>query len=291
MAATRALSNLHMMGLTPVLERQSKYFILHLGGRTDKVSLDRLKVARGVTPEVVAEPPRRRRPQVVAKLVDGRWMDELPLVLLGLRRAWREDSGFSAAELVFGAPLRLPGECLEPTPRDSTASHPLLRHLRDSLRGVAPPPADFHGDPPIHVPQNLATAKYVYMFMSGMTATRNLAKANYVYVRHGGHTVVPPPADFHGDPPVHVPQNLATAKYVYVRHGGHTGPLQPPYDGPYAVLERQSKYFILNLGGRTDKVSLDRLKVARGVTPEVVAEPPRRRRPQVVVQFDPKKKL
>ena len=39
-------------------------------------------------------------------------------------------------------------------------------------------------------------------------------------------------------------------------------PLAPLYCGPYLVLEQQNKFFRLQLGDRTDVVSVDRLKPA-----------------------------
>ena len=43
--------------------------------------------------------------------LDGpEWMDELPWVLLGLRSAWREGSSSMAAEMLYSAALRLPGQ-------------------------------------------------------------------------------------------------------------------------------------------------------------------------------------
>ncbi|KAI5720352.1 hypothetical protein M8J77_005348 [Diaphorina citri] len=42
----------------------------------------------------------------------ARWTDILPTVLLGNRAAWRDDFKASCAELVYGEPLRLPGEFL-----------------------------------------------------------------------------------------------------------------------------------------------------------------------------------
>ncbi|KAI0241039.1 hypothetical protein LSAT2_002963, partial [Lamellibrachia satsuma] len=38
------------------------------------------------------------------------WLDELPWVLLGIRTAPKEDLGCSSAELVYGAPLTVPGD-------------------------------------------------------------------------------------------------------------------------------------------------------------------------------------
>ena len=63
-------------------------------------------------------------------------------------------------------------------------------------------------------------------------------------------------------------------------------PWCPPYplnDGPFRVLERSAKYFSLDLGGRQDTVSIDRLKPAFldtdfGLNEETVA--PSAARPQ-----------
>ena len=69
----------------------------------------------------------------------SRWPEHLPWVLLGLRTAPKEDSGVSAAELVYGAALALPAEFLStaeppatkvppeaPAGRDSSHQTPLL---------------------------------------------------------------------------------------------------------------------------------------------------------------------
>nr|VZI18522.1 unnamed protein product [Spirometra erinaceieuropaei] len=45
------------------------------------------------------------------------WTDHLPLVPLGIRSAFIPDLDCSAAEMVFGATVRLPGELISPTPR------------------------------------------------------------------------------------------------------------------------------------------------------------------------------
>ncbi len=39
-------------------------------------------------------------------------------------------------------------------------------------------------------------------------------------------------------------------------------PLQPPYDGPFKVIDRKEKYFILDFGGHKNTVAIDRLKPA-----------------------------
>jgi hypothetical protein len=51
----------------------------------------------------------------------GRWTQALPLVFLGMRTAFKEDLQASVAELVYGEPLRIPGELLAASP---TTRHP-----------------------------------------------------------------------------------------------------------------------------------------------------------------------
>ena len=41
-----------------------------------------------------------------------RWTEVLPIVLIGIRSAWREDLKAIPADLVYGETLRLPGEFL-----------------------------------------------------------------------------------------------------------------------------------------------------------------------------------
>jgi hypothetical protein len=51
---------------------------------------------------------RQLKDAMRARLARADWFSHLPWVMLGLRAAPRENSGLSAAELVFGAPLTLP---------------------------------------------------------------------------------------------------------------------------------------------------------------------------------------
>ena len=65
----------------------------------------------------------------------------------------------------------------------------------------------------------------------------------------------------------HVPHALATATHVFVRHDATRKPLQPQYNGSYLVLDRSDKFFKLDITGRKDTVSIDRLKPAYFDTP------------------------
>ena len=67
---------------------------------------------------------------------------------------------------------------------------------------------------------------------------------------------------YHGNHPNQVPTDLAKTGFVYLRHGGTRHPLQRPYDGPFKIIKCQDKYFVIDKNGRTEKVSIDRLKSA-----------------------------
>ena len=92
------------------------------------------------------------------------WSENLALVLLGIRSSLKPDLGASAAELVYGAPLRLPGEFFSSA--DSTVPDPSsflsrLRQFSQSLRPIEPrPPPSSHV---FYVPAALDDCTHVYV--------------------------------------------------------------------------------------------------------------------------------
>ena len=56
-------------------------------------------------------------------------------------------------------------------------------------------------------------------------------------------------------------------QYVFIRRDSHRTPLQRPYEGPFKVLQLGEKNFTIDIGGRKDTVSVDRLKPAH-IDPE-----------------------
>ena len=70
------------------------------------------------------------------------WTESLPLVLLGIRTAVKEDLQFSTAELVYGTTLRLPGEFISPssvlTPSDHSDYVTRLRSFMAELKAKSP---------------------------------------------------------------------------------------------------------------------------------------------------------
>ena len=95
-----------------------------------------------------------------------------------------------------------------------------------------------------------------------------------------GNSFTPTPVH-HCFPQSFVPQGLMSARFVFLRHDAHRSPLRPPYDGPFRVLETGPKVFVLDMGGREERVAIDRLKPAHSILEDVVcpAQVPRRGRP------------
>ncbi len=60
---------------------------------------------------------------------------------------------------------------------------------------------------------------------------------------------------------------LLQAGHIYVRRCGTLPPLAPLYVGPYEVLKRSDKCFLLAVGGLEETVSIDRLNPPGGTRP------------------------
>nr|VZI09074.1 unnamed protein product [Spirometra erinaceieuropaei] len=85
------------------------------------------------------------------------WTDHLPLVLLVIRSALKPDLDCIAAELVFGATVRLPGEMISPTPQGAVEDPTnLLHRLRQFMRTLSPRPPRSSASPS-YLEKDLAT--------------------------------------------------------------------------------------------------------------------------------------
>jgi cleavage and polyadenylation specificity factor subunit 1 len=77
---------------------------------------------------------------------DQQWTKALPLVLLGIRTAFKADLQASVAELVYGEPLRITSELLTPTADPVDPAH-LITQLRQHMARLRPVPAARHASP------------------------------------------------------------------------------------------------------------------------------------------------
>lgn len=152
---------------------------------------------------------RSLKSALIARCDTCHWSTELPLVLLGIRTAVKEDLHCSPAELVYGQTLTLPGEMIIPSEIDHSTVNPLIQKLRTVMQGV--------------------------------THTHSR-------IRNEGT--------------IFVPKTLDSCTHVFVRVDKVKPPLTAPYIGPFEVIHKLRKYFIINKNGKHDSISIDRLKPA-----------------------------
>ena len=60
----------------------------------------------------------------------------------------------------------------------------------------------------------------------------------------------------------YVNSDLSSSSHVFIRQDAVKKPLEPPYRGPFPVLHRTNKFFSINIDGKHENVSIDRLKPA-----------------------------
>ena len=105
---------------------------------------------------------RHLKSALMARLTGPDWIDELPWVLLGIRTVPKEDLGCSSAEMVYGAPLTVPGDFM-PRGQDTDDVVHFLPRLREIVRKLAPRPPVPHGTKPSYVSTALADSRFVFV--------------------------------------------------------------------------------------------------------------------------------
>ncbi|KMQ86146.1 pol polyprotein [Lasius niger] len=90
------------------------------------------------------------------------WTEILPLVLLGLRTSYKDDIGTSAAEMVYGTTLRLPGEYFIP---GEQIQYPQLfaNKLREYMQTIRPKPTQHHTTKKAFIHQALNNCTHVFV--------------------------------------------------------------------------------------------------------------------------------
>lgn len=93
------------------------------------------------------------------------WVRSLPFVLLGMRSAFKEDLACTAAEMVYGECLRLPGEMLVADTGPSDIGNPsdFVTQLRQKMSAIRPIPASHHSKPSSFIFKDLSSATHVFL--------------------------------------------------------------------------------------------------------------------------------
>lgn len=114
------------------------------------------------------------------------WAEILPVVLMGIRAAWKEDLEVTAAELTFGQTIRLPGEFLGSTD-ERVPDNP--KDYVDELRKVVQklqPKIKRHGQATVFQFKDLKTATHVFLRRNIPTRVLQPAyKGPYQVIKNG----------------------------------------------------------------------------------------------------------
>ena len=86
----------------------------------------------------------------------------MPLVLLGICTAYKEDLQSSTAQLVYGEPLWVPGELLVPAAPKVEAST-IIQQLRRHMDQLRPTPAARHASPATFIHKDLRDSTHVFL--------------------------------------------------------------------------------------------------------------------------------
>jgi transposase InsO family protein len=87
---------------------------------------------------------RQLKSALRAKLHSTDWLSQLPIIMLGIRSAVKEDIGCSAAQMVFGSSPRLPGNFYKT--ETQMASEPFLRQLQQTISDCSFVNPKWHGN-------------------------------------------------------------------------------------------------------------------------------------------------
>ncbi|KAM0726708.1 Gag-Pol polyprotein [Formica fusca] len=94
-----------------------------------------------------------------------KWVDILPVVLMGIRAAWKEDLQATAAEMIYGEPIKLPGQFLQQNNELEIAdeTEDMLRQLKKNLQNLRPQEIKRHGQATPFIFQNMETASHAFL--------------------------------------------------------------------------------------------------------------------------------
>ena len=107
---------------------------------------------------------RQLKTALKCQSIPSNWVSALPLILLGIRTSLKGDLRCSAAELVYGTTLRLPGQFFD-TPKNESTSDPAgyLTKLRDSMQQLRATPTRLPKQRRVYVDQSLSSCTHIFV--------------------------------------------------------------------------------------------------------------------------------
>ena len=89
------------------------------------------------------------------------WVEILPVVLAGIRSAFKEDLKATAAEMIYGTGMRLPGEFFMSNGVEGSSD--FVTQLRNRMKQLRPSPVMRHGARKTFIFKELATSSHVFL--------------------------------------------------------------------------------------------------------------------------------
>lgn len=144
---------------------QGRQFNSHLFKSLTDLCGIRLRHTTAYHPQANGMVERFHRTLKAAIMAHGstRWTDVLPIVLLGVRTAWKEDIHCSAAEMVYGETLRIPGEFFHFNNSQLPQSADFVSQLKNYMSRLQPVPVSRHSQKSVFIHEDLKTAKYIFL--------------------------------------------------------------------------------------------------------------------------------
>lgn len=155
---------------------------------------------------------RQLKASLMARCNTTQWSTELPIVLLGIRSAVKEDLNCTAAEMVYGENLKLPGEIFVKNDSITPSPNEMINQLRSTMQNL--------------IPQETRLQKSQKIF---------------------------------------IPKDLSNCEFVFIRVDKVKTGFTTPYEGPYKIIRKLRKTFVVEKNGKNVTVSIDRLKPAFGI--------------------------
>ena len=94
---------------------------------------------------------RQLKSSIMARSTGTDWLDQLPMVMLGIRTAWRTELDVSPADLVYGTSLTVPGVLIGDQQRQELPSSEFVEDLFRSMRELSPTEMAHHATAKVHV--------------------------------------------------------------------------------------------------------------------------------------------
>lgn len=111
------------------------------------------------------------------------WVEILPIVLLVIRTAIKEDLNATAAKMIYGTGIRLPGEFFVSTVWQATSEY--VNRLKERIEEIKPQPINRHSAKNIFIFYELAMSPYVFLCNDAVRSLQSPYDRPYKVIQRG----------------------------------------------------------------------------------------------------------